>query len=187
MILDVLLLLLISIIVVVAAAEGFVRALIIALILYLLSIILGFLFVGLGLAHFLNDLVVGSIGAVDRTPLFYQALFFTGLLVPAFAGGIVLSHVSLGDTSIRVLRWGDNILGTLVGVVIALAFAALICNAWGVMVSETWQPYSAWQGLRITFMESGLRPYMMDVLRIYRRLLFPFTPSNYPIFFQSQG
>jgi hypothetical protein len=187
MVLDVLLLVLIVIIIAVAAAEGLLRALIMAFIFYLLSIFLGTMFLGFGIAHGLNDLVVGSLGAVERTPLFYQGIIFAGLLLPTFAGSIVLSHLAFSDTSIPALRWGDNVLGTLVGVFIALAFAAVVCNAWGVIVRETWQPYSTWQSMRLSFESSGLRPYMMDVLRIYRQLLFPFAASRYPIFFQPQG
>ncbi len=187
MALDVLLLLLIATIVVVAAAEGLVRTLVIGLIFYLLTLLIGALLLGFGLAHFLNDLVVGSVGGASRTPLFYQGIIFVGLLIPGFAGGIVLSHLTLGNTSIRALGWGDNVLGTLVGIFIGLAFAAIICNAWGVMVRETWEPTSSWLSMRTTFQSSGLRPYMMDVLRSYRRLLFPFAATRYPIFFQPHG
>ena len=95
--------------------------------------------------------------------------------------------MALGDTSIRSLRWVDNVLGTLLGIVIALVFAAVICNAWGVIVAERWHPYATWASMRTTFQSSGLRPFMMDVLLIYRRLLFPFAASRYPIFFQPQG
>jgi hypothetical protein len=187
MVLDVLLLLLIVTIIIVASAEGLVRTLLMAFILYMLSIILGVMASTMGMANFLNDLVVGSIGSAQRTPLFYQGIIFVGILVPAFIGGVVGGHLALGNTSIHTLKWVDNVLGTLLGIVVALVFAAVICNVWGVIVAERWHPYATWANMRTTFQSSALRPFMMDVLRIYRRLLFPFVASRYPIVFEPQG
>jgi hypothetical protein len=171
MILDVLLLLLMATIIVVATAQGFVRALVMALLFYLLSILFGMTMAGSGWAYSLND----------------QGTLFATVLVFTFAAGILLSHFFLGKTRIRQLKWGDTILGMLVGVMVALAFAAVICNAWGVIVRQPWRPWQTWLTMRITFQSSGLRPLMMDVLRLYRRMLFPFAASGYPIFFRPQG
>lgn len=185
--LDVLLLLMIAAVIAATAAEGFLRSLIIAAILYVLTIMLGFMSLGFGFAHFLNDLVVGSLGGANKTPLFYQALIFLGLLFPIFVGGIVLAHITLGNFNIKALKWGDNVLGTIVGIFVALAFAALICNAWGVLVEEPWQPMQSWSNLRSTFDNSFLTPYMMNILRVYRKLLFPFAASRYPVFLIPQA
>ncbi len=186
MILDVILILAIGGITIVAAAAGLVRALVMLFVLYLLSIVLGMLVVALNLAQLLSDLVLGSLGGI-HTPFFYQGLIFIALLIPAFVGAMALTNLSLGDTSIAKLKWLDNLLGTAVGIVVALVFAAVLCNAWGVIVRDQWAPYTTWLSMHTIFGTSALRPYMMIILRIYRRTLFPFALSAYPIFFIPQA
>jgi hypothetical protein len=87
---------------------------------------------------------------------------------------------------IKALAWGDNVLGTLLGVVLGLALAAVICNSWGVIVADRWQPDRVWLTLRSAFETSALRPFMMRILLVYRQALFPFAGPGYPIFFIPQ-
>jgi len=185
--LDIVLLILMVALIALSAAEGLVRSLIMLLSFYLLTVLIGVLAVAFNITKIMNDLIITSLSSGPTTPLFYQGLMFVGLLIPSFLIAAVLSHSALEETAIRPLKWMDNVLGTLVGVVLALAFAAVICNAWGVVVSERWDPAQTWLSLRLVFDGSALRPFMMTVLRVYRHALFPFAASGYPIFFIPQG
>jgi len=187
MVLDVLLMLIIVGLVAICTSEGLIRSATILLAFYILCILVGMLVVALNLAQLLGDVVISSLGDGPRTPVFYQGLIFVLVLMPAWLIVAVIIRMSLEDASIKILSWGDNVLGTLVGVVLGLVVAAVICNSWGVLVAQRWQPDRVWIPMRVAFESSVLKPYMMNVLLAYRRALFPFAGPGYPIFFIPQG
>lgn len=187
MLLDVILLLLMVVLIAFAAASGLVRSLVMLLIFYVLCLLLGMGIVGLNLAQTLGDAVITSLGQGPRSPIFYQSIIFIALLIPFFIVAALLSGAALEDSAIRALRWGDNVLGTLVGIVLALAFAAVVANAWGAIVSTRWEPMTTWATLRAAYEQSVLRPLLLPVLTIVRRALFPFALSEYPVFLIPQG
>ena len=181
MILDVVLLMVMIAIIGLAAAEGLVRALMMALIFYVLSVVVGVAALSLDAAQVLGNAVITSMGG-PRTPYFYQGI----LLIPGFVVSVQMLHLALDETGIPVLGWGDNVLGTLTGIVLALVFAAVLCNAWGVIVRQRWNPYDTWLAMKTTYASSVLRPLLMRVLVLYQKLLFPFALSGYPVFFVPQ-
>jgi hypothetical protein len=185
MVLDIIILIVIALIIALAAAEGLARTLIMAFGFYLLTILLGVLVVAFNLAQALGDIVLSSLSG-PTSPSFYQGIIFLLLLIPAFGLLLVFSHIALSDTSIEVLGWMDNVLGTLVGIGLALVFAAIFTNSWGVIVSERWRPFDTWVAMRTAYDASALRPFMLRILIFYRRLLFPFASSGYPVFFVPQ-
>ena len=187
MVLDILLMVIIVGLVAFCTAQGLVRSATMLLGFYILCILVGMLVVVLNLAQLLGEVVISSLGDGPRTPVFYQGLIFVLILIPAWLIVVVLIRMSLEDVSIKILSWGDNVLGTLVGVVLALVVAAVICNSWGVFVAQRWQPDRVWLPLRVAFDSSALKPYMMNVLLAYRRALFPFSGPGYPVFFIPQG
>ena len=187
MVLDILLLLIIVGLVAFCASEGLVRSATILLAFYMLCMLVGMLVQAMNLAQLLGNVVIGALGDAPRTPVFYQGLIFVLILMPAWLIVAVIIRMSLENASIKILSWGDNVLGALVGVVLALVVAAVICNSWGVVVSQRWPPDRVWLPLRVAFESSALKPYMMDVLLAYRRALFPFAGPGYPIFFVPQG
>jgi hypothetical protein len=187
MLLDVILLLLIVILTAFAAASGLVRSLVMLLILWVLCLLLGMGIVGLNLAQSLGDVVIGSIGQGPRSPVFYQSLMFVALLIPFFIVAALLSNAALENTAIKPLRWADNVLATLAGLALALAFAAILANAWGAIVSTRWQPVNTWATLRTAYDQSVVRPLLRPVLTIVRHALFPFALSEYPVFLIPQG
>ncbi len=187
MLLDVLLLLLMVLLITFAATSGLVRSLVMLLIFYVLVLLLGMGIVGLNLAQSLGDVVISAIGEGPRSPIFYQSLIFAALLVPFFIVAALLSNAALENSAIRALRWGDSILATVVGVALALAFAAVIANAWGAAVSTRWQPATTWATLRGAYDGSGLRPLLRPVLVVVRRALFPFALTEYPVFLIPQS
>lgn len=187
MVLDILLMVIIVGVVAFCTAQGLARSAAMLLGFYILCILVGMLVVGLNLAQLLGDIVIGSLGDAPRTPVFYQGLIFVLILIPAWLIVVVLIRFSLEDAAIKVLSWGDNVLGTFVGVVLALVVAAVICNSWGVLVAQRWQPDHTWRSLWAAFESSALKPYMMNVLLAYRRTLFPFAGPGYPVFFIPQA
>ncbi len=187
MLLDILLLLVLVIVIALSASVGLIRSLFMLFAFYILSIIVGLLVSGLNLAQALGDAVIASLGEGPTTPTFYQGAIFLGVLLVAWAITVVITQMAIQDASIQVLGWGDNVLGTLVGAVLALMMVALICNCWGVAVADRWQPDDVWRSMRAAFEGSALRPFMMRVLLVYRATLFPFAGSGYPIFFVPQG
>lgn len=186
MVLDILLILVIVIVIALTAMEGLVRSAFMLFAFYLLTILVGMLIAGLNLAQALGDAVISALGNGPRTPTFYQGIMFIGVLLVGWFITVVMTRMALQDAKIQMLGWGDNVLGTLVGVILALALAAVVCNSWGVIVADRWQPDRTWLAMRLAFEGSALRPFMMRILLIYRRALFPFA-SGYPIFFTPQG
>ena len=187
MVLDILLMMIIVGLVAFCMSEGLIRSAAILFGFYILCILVGMLVVALNLAQLLGDVVISALGDGPRTPVFYQGLIFVLILMPAWLIVAVIIRMVLENASIEILSWGDNVLGALVGVVLALVVAAVICNSWGVLVAQRWEPDRAWLALRIAFERSALKPYMMKVLLVYRRALFPFAGPGYPIFFIPQA
>lgn len=187
MVLDILLMLIVFGLVAFCASEGLVRSATMLLGFYILSMLVGMLVQALNLAQLLGDVVISTLGDAPRTPVFYQGLIFILILIPAWLFVVVIVRMGLEDVSIKILSWGDNVLGTFVGVVLALVVAAVICNSWGVFVAQRWQPDRVWLPMRAAFETSVLKPYMMNVLLAYRRVLFTFAGTGYPVFFVPQG
>ena len=187
MLLDILLLLVIAGIVALSAAEGLARSAVMLVIFYLMCIILGLTVSAFNLGQVLSNAVPGSAaGQAFRNPGLSQGIVFLGLLVPILIFAALLSHATLEDAQIRALGWGDNALATVVGSVFALAFAAVLCNVWGLIVSVPWAPVATWQTMRSTYDQSVLRPVMLQLLLVYRHALFVFSTSGYPPFFVPQ-
>lgn len=187
MVLDILLILIVVGLVAFCTAEGLIRSFTILLGFYLLSMLVGMLIVAMNLAQLLGEIVISSLGSAPRTPVFYQGLIFVLILIPAWVIVVILIRMSLEGASIDFLSWGDNVLGALVGVLLAVVVAAVLCNSWGVLVSQRWEPDRVWLPMRLAFESSALKPYLMRALLAYRRALFPFAGSGYPVFFIPQG
>ena len=187
MVLDIILLVVGAGIIALAAAEGFVRALMLLFGFYLSSIAVGMLILGFDLVTSLTDIILGSVGGSGVNPVLYQPVIFLGLLIPAFILTYILSHIAFRDTQLTRLRWVDNLLGTLVGALLAVLLMAILCNTWGVLVSERWQPAQTWRQMFTHYHTSALRPWLNRVLVTYRGAVFPFQVRTYPVFFIPQS
>jgi hypothetical protein len=187
MLLDIFLLLVAVGVIALASAEGVVRAFFLLLSFYMLCIVIGMMILGFDIVSSLTDAIVGSIsgGAVNRK--LYQVTIFLGLLIPLTGLAYVLTHVAFEDTQLTKLKWGDNVLGTFVGILAAILIMSILCNAWGVLVSERWNPQRTWQRLWYEYQTSILRPWLNRVLVGYRNFVFPFEIRAYPIFFIPQS
>lgn len=186
MVLDVLLLILVVAIIALAAAWGLARSLVMFFGFYLLSLLLGIVIVAFNIVETLNRMIIESMGQGMQSTVLYQGLLFLGLLIPAFIIAAIIAHFAVEKKQWRRLEWLDNVLGTLVGVALGLVFASVVCNTWGVMVSTRWRPFNTWIAMRMVYDSSLFKPFMMSVLNVYRKMLFPFALSGYPIFFIPQ-
>jgi hypothetical protein len=187
MLLDVFLLLVAVGVIALAAAEGVVRAFFLLLSFYMLCVVIGMMILGFDIVSNLTDAIIGSIsqGAVNRK--LYQSTIFLGLLIPLTVLAYALSHITFKETQLTKLQWGDNVLGTFVGALTAILIMAILCNTWGVLVSERWQPQRTWRTMWIEYQTSILRPWLNRVLVTYRGFVFPFEVRAYPVFFIPQS
>ena len=187
MFLDIFLLLVAVGVIALASAEGVVRAFFLLLSFYMLCVVIGMMITGFDVVTSLTDAIVGSIGEGAINRKLYQVTIFLGLLIPLTVLAYVLSHITFEDTELTKLQWGDNILGTVVGALAAILIMAILCNTWGVLVSERWQPQRTWQRLRYEYQTSILRPWLNRVLVRYRSFVFPYQVRRYPVFFVPQS
>lgn len=187
MILDIFLLLVAVGVIALASSEGVVRAFMLLLCFYMLCVVIGLMILGFDIVTSLTDVIIGSIsqGAVNRK--LYQSTIFLGLLIPFTTLAYVLTHITFKDTQLTKLKWGDNILGTFVGGLAAILIMAILCNTWGVIVSERWRPQRTWQKMWYEYQTSFLRPWLNRVLVTYRGFVFPFEVRAYPVFFIPQS
>jgi hypothetical protein len=112
-----------------------------------------------------------------------QAVAFAGLAIPLFIGAYILSKVVFPETTMPKLKWMDNVLGLLLGVVLALVVMAVIYGTWGAAVSVQWHNRQAWLNIRFLYRHARLRPLMGQVLAYFRPFLFLFAATEYPPFF----
>jgi hypothetical protein len=184
--LDLMLLLVIAGIIAFCAASGLARSTVMLVSFYLLCILLGLTVVTFNFAKLLGNAFGLAANQPAQSRPIAQSITFIAILLPTYAFVVILSHTTLDGAQIRLLGWGDNALGTVIGAVLALAFAALLCNVWGVVVSRPWEPSRAWATMFAQYHHSALRPFLLRMLLIYRRTLFPFRASGYPVFFVPQ-
>jgi len=184
--LDLLLLLVIAGIIAFAAAEGLARSAVMLVTFYLLCILLGLIVVTFDVGALLGGAINPGPSQASGNNAIAQSVIFMGILLPTFAFAVLLSHSTLEGAQVAFLGWGDNALGTVIGVILALAFAAVIVNVWGVVVSTPWEPYGTWSRMWSMYDQSILRPILLRLLLVFRRALFPLAASGYPVFFVPQ-
>jgi CDP-diglyceride synthetase len=108
------------------------------------------------------------------------------LTVPLFIGAYFIGKTLFRETALPKLQVLDNILGAIVGIVLALVIMALIYNTWGVAVSVRWQNVQTWNSMRMAYYGSFLRPYLREILVTSRPLFLMFQFTEYPPFFSLQ-
>lgn len=119
----------------------------------------------------------------ENLSLFRSTVFDT-MLVILLVVGTVLVRIAFPDTKLPQLGFLDNLLGMVVGIVIAVVFVSLLQNSIGAMVAERWVTNeTGWASLRAQFLGSGLRPYASAVMRAYGWLFAPFLRGLPPVLF----
>jgi hypothetical protein len=184
--LDLFLLLVIAGIIALSAAEGLARSAVMLVTFYLLCILLGLTVVAFNAGELLSSAISLAPNQPAQSEAIAQSVIFVAILIPTFAFAAVLSHTTLEDAQVGFLGWGDNVLATVLGALLALAIAAVLCNVWGVLVSTPWSPAPAWVRMRTVYDQSILRPVLLRLLLVFRRTLFPLAASGYPVFFVPQ-
>ncbi len=185
--LDVLLILIGVVVIGLSATQGLLRVLMMFLIFYVLCVAAGMATLAADIVQGLGTAVTGMLEAAPPSLEMAQVFVFLGLLIPLFVGAYFLTKVAFADTTLPKLGGFDNVLGAVVGIVLALLIMAVLFNTVGVAVNAPRRATPGWTSVRTAFYYSMLRPYMMDVIRMYRPMLFMFMFIDYPIFFTPQG
>jgi len=184
--LDLLLIVVGILIVALSATQGLLRVLIMVISFYMVSIAAGMATLASDVVQDLARTVTGALGAAPP-PLAMAKLFvFVGLGIPLYIGIYFLSRAAFADTTLPKLRGFDNVLGAFLGIVLAVLVMAVMCNTWGVAVKVNRPPTATWQAMRLAYYGSVLRPSMLQVIELYRGMLFMFRYVEYPVFFVPQ-
>jgi hypothetical protein len=186
-ILDGLLILLGAIVIILCTMDGFLRAVITLVSLYLIVTATGLLTLATDMLHGIARALVSVAGGHVPNMIITQTVIFTVLTVPLFIGAYFIGKALFRDTTLPKLQVLDNILGAIVGIFLALFIMALIYNTWGVAISVRWQNAQTWHAMRMAYAGSFLRPYLREILSTYRSLFLMFRFIEYPPFFTLQA
>lgn len=110
-----------------------------------------------------------------------QVVLFLFLGMTVFVILHLLVHLVAPNPGIPKLGLGDNILGGLLGILLGIAWMALMGNLWRIAVSVSWRPYDLWQSMQIAYRGSFLVPYVRLALPAVGKLFFPFVFTGYPV------
>lgn len=185
--LDGLLILVGAIVIIACALDGLLRSVVMLASFYLIATAIGMLTMATEMLRGIAVALVSVIGGRVPSLVITQTIIFVVLTVPLFVGFYFISKVLFRDTTLPKLQILDNILGAIVGIVLALLIMALIYNTWGVAVSARWYNVQTWQSMRTAYLGSFLRLYMREALVTYRSLFFMFDFLDYPPFFLLQA
>lgn len=186
-VLDGLLILIGLIVVIVCAMDGILRAVGMLVSFYMITAAAGLLTLATEALRGIVVALVGVVGGSVPGLLMTQTIVFVALTAPLFIGSYFIGKAILRETNLPKLRVFDNIFGAFAGIILALLIMALIYNTWGVAVSMSWRNAQAWHSMRMAYTGSFLRPYMREVLVIYRPFLLIFKFLGYPPFFVLQA
>ena len=186
--LDGLLILIGLVVIIMCTMDGVLRAVVMLVSFYLFTTATGLLTLATEAIRGVAIALVSVVGGRVPSLIMVQTIVFAVLTVPLFVGSYFIGKMIFKETSLPKLQVLDNILGAVVGIVLAVLIMALIYNTWGVAVSVQWSNAQAWRSMRMAYFASFLRPYMREVLVSYQPLLvmFRFSGLGYPPFFVLQ-
>jgi hypothetical protein len=115
-------------------------------------------------------------------PVLVRGIMFDLLLVIFVVVGYILIKASFPVTNLPKLGILDNVMGLVLGAIVAIILIALINNSMGVMVIDRWETNDdGWANLRMTYLRSGLRPITSPFLSAYSWLFYPFFRELPPV------
>ncbi|HOT92561.1 MAG TPA: CvpA family protein [Anaerolineae bacterium] len=185
-ILDGFLILIGVLIIILCTMEGLLRALIGLFGFYIAVTVAGLVTLATNMLREIAVALSRATGSGVPNMIIAETIAFVGLSVPLFIGIYLLSKLLFPDTTLPKLRALDNILGLLIGVVLATLVMAVFYNTWGVAVSTRWNNLQLWYNMRYAYLGAFLRPYLHQALIYYRSVFFLFTLIRYPVFFVPQ-
>jgi len=125
---------------------------------------------------------VQAIGGANLS--LFRGIVFDTMLMILLVVGYILLYIAFPDTKLPKLGFLDNLLGMVVGVVIAVVLVSLLQNSMGAMVAERWVTNeTGWASLRAQYLGSGLRPYTSSVVGAYGWLFALFFRGLPPVLF----
>lgn len=115
-------------------------------------------------------------------PTQVRGIMFDVLLVIFVIVGYILIKLSFPVTKLPKLGILDNLMGLVLGVIVAILLVALLTNSMGVMVMDRWETNEdGWAQFRTTYLRSGLRPITSPFLAAYSWLFTPFFRTLPPV------
>ncbi|NBD35242.1 MAG: hypothetical protein GVY30_04495 [Chloroflexi bacterium] len=185
-ILDIFLIVVGLVILVFSTIKGLLRTLMMIFGFYLATLGAGFLTLSTDIIQSLMAGVAETFGAAPPKLNLSQTFVFGIVGVLLFVILYFVSKLAFEDTTLKKLGYFDNAFGLLAGGGLAILVLAVLCNTWGVVVSQQWDPPGTWQAMRTAYVTSNFRPFLHQVLRVYAQLLFQFRLTGYPPFFVPQ-
>lgn len=186
-VLDGLLILIGLVVIIMCAMDGLLRAVVMLVSFYLITTAAGLLTLATEAIRGVAVALVSVVGGRVPSLIMTQTIVFVVLTVPLFIGSYFIGKMIFRETTLPKLQVLDNILGAIVGIVLAALIMALIYNTWGVAVSMRWQNVQTWHSMRMAYAGSFLRPYLREVLITCRPLFLMFRFMEYPPFFVLQA
>jgi|GEM_PF-851837 len=185
--LDGLLILVGLIVIIVCAMDGVLRALVMLVSFYLISTATGLVTLATDVLHGIAGSIASVTGSSVPNIVVTQTFVFVVLTAPLFIGAYFIGKVIIEDTTLPKLQVLDNILGAIIGIVLALLIMALIYNTWGAAVSVRWNNVQAWNSMWMAYANSWLRPHLREILVTSRPIYIVFSYLEYPLFFTLQA
>ncbi len=173
-------------IIILCTMEGLLRALIGLVGFYIAVTAAGMVTLATDALHDIAISLSRAVGLGVPSITITETIVFLGLAVPLSVGIYLLSKLLFPDTTLPKLHALDNILGLLIGVILATLIMAVLYNTWGVMVSVRWNNLQLWYNMRYAYLGAFLRPYLHQILVYYRPVFFLFALLRYPPFFAPQ-
>ncbi len=172
------------IVITLSATQGLIRVLIMVLAFYLVCLVAGVATLATGVIQNIAAGLSEQLGGAPPPLAMAQVFAFLGIGIPLYIGAYFISRAAYADTSIPELGGFDNVLGSILGIILAILVMAVMCNVWGVAANaQRLQGSDFWLGMKTAHTYSTLRPHLMQVIRLYREALFMFKFMEYPVFF----
>ncbi len=151
--------------VIIGAVSRYVRAIILLIGTYLASVFAGYLY----------PLFAKMFSALGHGTAWFDALSFTLFFVGGLLAIYFLSRRYFPDTTLPKLGTLDNLLGALVGLILALLWMAITYGTLNLMVSRPWDPQVNYYHLFNLINLAHLGPFLRTVLKAYAWLFKPFS------------
>ncbi|MBN2003193.1 MAG: CvpA family protein [Anaerolineae bacterium] len=167
-----------------SATQGVVRVFIMCVAFYLVCIIAGMATLASGIIQNLAAGITEQLGGSAPPLAMAQVIVFVGLGFTLYIGSYFISRAAYADTSIPELGGFDNVLGAVMGILLAIVVMAVLCNTWGIAANAPrLRGSNFWLQMKAAHTYSTLRPMLMQALGFYKQALFMFNYLEYPIFF----
>ncbi|MBN1260610.1 MAG: CvpA family protein [Anaerolineae bacterium] len=112
--------------------------------------------------------------AIGQGSAWFEGIMFMLLFLIVFMVFFIITKVGYPDTSLPKLGFFDQVLGGILGIVVALIVLAVLYNGLGVMVERQWMPYATYANISAVRSSAALGPVFRTVMQFLGYAYFPF-------------